>query len=173
MEHHLHVETQEWEYVEGDFNSTHFRPLWDVSSLRKKFKMLVKKKIPTGNPTCPPFGWPPKQILSTLVNKCNVLPHRYIPNIDDNNAIMDPAKGCNNNYGREEGDTEVVESTNVISIVDTVDHLLQNETDVSANLNELPRTAIESIPASERLQGKGGLMKMGTLIATQFLKPLK
>ena len=122
---------------------------------------------------CPCFVWHAKQIFSALVNKCSISPHGHIPDVNDSNIIMDPVQESNNNHRNEDGDTEVVESTTVIYSVDTVDHLLQNETDVSANLNELPRTAIESIPASERLQGKGGLMKMGTLIATQFLKPLK
>ena len=33
MEKCLLVGTQEWEYVETEFTSTHFRPLWDINSL--------------------------------------------------------------------------------------------------------------------------------------------
>ena len=124
MEHHLPVGTQEWEYVEAEFNSANLKSLWDVKSLRKKFNMLVKKKIPTGNPMCPPFVWFAKQMFIAIVNKCNISPHGRIPDVNDNNTIMDPVQERNNTHRNEESDTEVVESTTVISIVDTVDHLL-------------------------------------------------
>ena len=151
MERHLPVGTQEWEYVEAEFNSANLKSLRDVISLRKKFNMLVKKKIPTGNPMCPPFVQRTKQIFSALVNKCNISPHGCIPDENDNNTIVDPVQENNNNHRNEDGDIEVVESTTMICSVDTVDHLLQNETDVSANLNELPRMAIKSIPSAKKI----------------------
>ena len=55
MEQYLPVGTQEWEYIANEYSSAHPRPLRDVASLRRKFNTLAKKKMPTGNPSCPPF----------------------------------------------------------------------------------------------------------------------
>ena len=103
MEQCLPVGTQEWEYVETEFSSTHFRPLRDVTSLRKKFNILVKKKIPTGNPTCPPFVRHAKKIFNSLVEKCNISSHGHIRNLADNNAMLDTVEESNSNQGNEEG----------------------------------------------------------------------
>ena len=116
--------------------------------------MLVKKKIPTGNPLCPPFVQHTKQIFSALVNKCNISPHGCIPDVNDNNTIMDPVQESNNNHRYEEGDAEVVESTTVISNVVTVDHLLEKETDTPKNLNESPRMVIKSFLSSKKASRK-------------------
>ena len=154
MERHLPVGTQEWEYVEAEFNSANLKSLRDVISLRKKFNMLVKKKIPTGNPMCPPFFRRAKQIFSALVNKCNISPHGHIPDVNNNNTIMDPVQESNNIHRNEDSDTEVVESTTINRSVDTVDHPLQNETGAPANLNEPPRMVIKSIPSSKKVSRK-------------------
>ena len=103
---------------------------------------------------CPPFVWHAKQIFSAIVNKCSISPHGRIPDVNDSNIIMDPVQESNYNHRNEDGDTEVVESTTVIYSVDTVDHLLQNETDFPANLIELPRMAMKSIPSSEKVSRK-------------------
>ena len=154
MEQCLHVGTQEWEYVETEFSSTHFRPLWDVASLRKKFNMLVKKEIPTGNPTCPPFVWHAKKIFNLLVDKCNLSSHGHIRNLADNNAMLDTVEESNNNQGNEEEQEDdalvIVESPNMISVVDVVDSQPSHDSDAPANLNELPRMVIRSIPSSKK-----------------------
>ena len=103
---------------------------------------------------CPPFVRLAKQIFSAIVNKCNISPHGHIPDVNDNNTIMDPVQESNNNHRNEDDDTEVVESTTMICSVDTVDHLLQNETGFPANLNELPRMAIKGIPSSKKVSRK-------------------
>ena len=159
MEQCLPVGTQEWEYVETEFSSTHFRPLRDVTSLRKKFNILVKKKkIPTGNPTCPPFVRRAKKIFNSLVEKCNISSHGHICNLADNNAMRDTVEESNSNQGNEEeqeDDAEVVvESPNVTSVVDVVDSLPAHDSDAPANLNALPRLAIRSIPSSKKISRK-------------------
>ena len=142
-EPHLPLGTKEWENDEAGFNATLFRPLQDDSSLRKKFNVLVKKKIPTGNSTCPPFFWQVKQIFSALVNACNISPHGHILDIKQNKCIMDPMQESNSTHKDEEDVTEFVESTTVISIVDVVNYLLENESVTLANLNLLPRMVVQ------------------------------
>jgi hypothetical protein len=97
MEKCLPVGNQEWEYVETESTSTHFRPLQDITSLQKKFNMLVMKKIPTGNPTCPPFVQCAKKIFNALVNKCNISCNECICNVADNNAMLDTVEENNSN----------------------------------------------------------------------------
>ena len=68
--------------------------------------------------------------------------------------MLDPVEEKNSNLGNEEKleeDAEVVvESTNVISIVDGVDSLPAHDSDTPANLNSLPRMIIRSIPSSKK-----------------------
>ena len=104
--------------------------------------MLVKKKIPTGNPTCPLFVRHAKKILNSLVDNCNKSSHRHICNLADNNAILDTVEERNSNQGNEEeqeDDSEVVvESPNVTSVIDVVDSLPAHDSDTPENLNSLP-----------------------------------
>ena len=116
--------------------------------------MLEKTKISIGNLIYPPFVWCAKQIFNSLVNKCNISSDGHIPNKDDNNTIMDPLQENNSNHTIDEGYIEVVESTTVISIVDTVDHLKENVSDAPANLNEQLTMVIKSIPSSKKASRK-------------------
>ena len=95
-------DSQDWIYFETEFTSTHFRPLQDIPSLPKKFQMVVMKKIPTGNPTCPPFVWSAEKIFNSLVNKCNITSHECICNSVDNNTMLDPVEENNSNQGNME-----------------------------------------------------------------------
>ena len=121
------VGTQEWEYVETEFTSTNFRPLQNITSLQKKIIMLVMKKIPTGNPVCPPFVWSAKKIVNALVDKCNISSHECVCNLADNNTMLDPLEENNSNQGNikeQEDKPEVdVESPNMISVFDVVNYL--------------------------------------------------
>ena len=47
------------------------------------------RKIPTGNPTCPPFVQHAKKIFNALVDKCNISSHEHICNLANNNAMLD------------------------------------------------------------------------------------
>ena len=120
--------------------------------------MLVKKTIPTDNPTCPPFEWHAKKIFNALVDKCNTSSHGHIHNLADNNAMMDSLEESNSNQGNveeQEDDTEVVvESTNVISDFDVVNSPPVHGSDTPANLNSLPRMAIRSILSSKKASRK-------------------
>ena len=122
--------------------------------------MLVKKKIPTGTPTCPPFVQHAKKIFNALVDKCNISFHGHICNLADNNSMMDSVEENNINQGNEkeqEDDVEVVlESTNVNSNVDVVNSLLVHDCDTPANLNSLPRMVIRTIPSSKNISRKKG-----------------
>jgi hypothetical protein len=122
--------------------------------------MLVKKKIPTGNPTCPPFVWHAKKIFNACVDKCNILSHGCICNLAHNNPMLDLVEESNNNKGiveEQENKAEVVvESTNVISVFDVVKSLPAHDSDTPANLNSLPRMIIRSILSSKRLQERNG-----------------
>ena len=76
--------------------------------------MLVMKKIPTGNPTYPPFVQRAKKIFNALVDKCNISSHERICNLVDNNAMLDAVEKNNSNQGNEEEQEDaevVVEST--------------------------------------------------------------
>ena len=76
--------------------------------------MLVMKKIPTGNPTCPPFVQRATKIFNALVDECNISSDERICNLADNNAILDAVEKNNSNQGNEEEQEDaevVVEST--------------------------------------------------------------
>ena len=94
---------------------------------------MVMKKIPTGNPTCPPFVRNAKKIVNALVDKCNISSHECTCNLADNNAMLDPVEEINSNQGNmEEQEDEaevVVESHNMISVFDVVDSLLAYDSD--------------------------------------------
>ena len=68
------------------------------------------KKIPTGNPTCPPFVQHAKKIFNALVGKCNISSHECICNLANNSAMLDALEKNNRNQGNEEEqeDAEVV-----------------------------------------------------------------
>ena len=67
MEQCLPVGTQEIGYIlKLNLLSLTLDPLWDINSPWKNFNMLVMKKIPTCNPTCPPFVQHAKKILRHL-----------------------------------------------------------------------------------------------------------
>ena len=72
MEQCLPMGTQEWEYVETEFTSNHFKPLWNIASHWKKFTTLAKKKTLAGNPTYTPFVGCAKKVFNALVDKCNI-----------------------------------------------------------------------------------------------------
>jgi hypothetical protein len=94
-------DSRDWIYFETEFTSTDFRPLQDITSLQKKFNMLLKKKIPIGNPTCPPFVRHAKKIFNALVEKCNISSHGSAL-LADNNAMLDSVEKNNNNQGNME-----------------------------------------------------------------------
>ena len=120
--------------------------------------MLVKKKIPTGNPTCPPFVQYAKKIINALVEKWNISSHRCLCNLADNNAMLDTEEENNSNQENkkeQEDDPEVVvESTNMISIVEVVNSLPAHDYDTPANLNSLPRIVIRSMLSSKKASRK-------------------
>ena len=90
MEQCLPVGTQEIGYIlKLNLLSLTLDPLWDINSTWKNFKMLVMKKIPTCNPTCPLFVQHAKKIFNALVDKCNISSHERICNLADNNAMLD------------------------------------------------------------------------------------
>ena len=70
---------------------------------------------------------------------------------------MYPVQESNFFHTNEEGDTEVVESTTVILIVDTADNVLKREGDAPANMDELPRMVFKSILSSKVATRKKGL----------------
>ena len=78
----------------------------------------------------------------------------------DNNAMRDPVEENNNNHRNEneqEGYAEVVvESTNLISIVDVMDSLTIHDSDTPANLTSLPGKVIRSISSQKRFQENNG-----------------
>ena len=177
MEQCLPMGTQQWEYVETEFTSNHFKPLWNIASLWKKFTMLTKKKTLTGNPTYPHFARCAKKVFNTLVDKCNISYHGGICNLAENKTVLDSVEENNNNQGSEdeqECEAEVVvESPNMISIVDVVGSLPAHDSDTPANLNSLPRMVIRSILSSKKASRKNRQMKMARLIAVQHPNFLK
>jgi hypothetical protein len=64
--------------------------------------MLVMKKIPIGNPTCPPFVQCAKKIFNALVDRCNISSHECIRNLADNNAMLNSVRVSNSNQGNED-----------------------------------------------------------------------
>jgi hypothetical protein len=122
--------------------------------------MLAKKKTPTCNPSCPPFVRHAKKIFNALVDKCNISSHGHIHNLADKNTMLDTVEENNNNQGNEEEQEDeaevVVESPNMTSVVDVVNSLPAQDSDTPANLNELPRMAIRSIPSSKKASRKNG-----------------
>jgi hypothetical protein len=87
--------------------------------------------------------------------------------------------GGNNNQGSEEEQDEdaevVVESTNVIFIVDAVDSLTAHDSDIPTNLKSLSRMPIRRIPSSKSLQEKGVNKddKTDSHSTSQFLEMIK
>jgi hypothetical protein len=126
-------DSRNWIYFETKFTSTHFRPLQDISSLQKKFNMLVMKKIPPGNPTCPAFVQCAKKIVNALVDRCNISSHECVCNFADNNAMLDPVEENNSNQGNmevQEDEVEVdLESPNMIYVFHVVTSLPAHDSD--------------------------------------------
>ena len=116
------------------------------------------KKIPTGNPVCPPFVWSAKKIFNALVNKCSISSHECIHNLAYSNAMLDPVEENNSNQGNiEEQEDEAdidVESPSMISVFDVANSLPSHDSDSHANLNSLPRIVIRSILSSKKASRK-------------------
>jgi hypothetical protein len=116
--------------------------------------MLVMKKIPIGNPVCPPFVWSAKKIFNALMSKCSISSHECIHNLADNNVMLDPVEENNSNQGNievQEDEVEIdVESPSMISVFDVANSLPSHDSDSHAHLNSLPRMVISSILSSKK-----------------------
>ena len=137
--------------------------------------MFVMKKIPTGNPVCPPFVWSAKKIFNALVNKCSISSHECIQNLADNNAMLDPVEENNSNQGNiEEQEDEAdidVESPSVISVFYVANSLPSHDSDSHPHLNSWPRMVIRSILSSKKRSEERRVGKECTVLCRSRWSP--
>ncbi|KAI2492949.1 hypothetical protein MHU86_21588 [Fragilaria crotonensis] len=72
IEEHLPVAQDDWDLIIADHATMYPDSHRTSESLRQKFVSLYRKKVPTGDPKCPPDVWRAKFIIDQIQESVNL-----------------------------------------------------------------------------------------------------
>ena len=97
---HLPIGLEEWEAVLREHIETWPESGRDTTSIRRKFNQLANKKVPTGDPRCPPQVKEAKRILYLIKQKADV------EDFDSEDEEEEEEDDCDDEEQEEEEESE-------------------------------------------------------------------